>query len=317
MTAEPVRSFDGRTIAEDVARLVSANYVFPEHAATISELLSRRSAAGDYDSEVDLAGLAALLTHDLQSVNGDRHLRVIHTDEPVVDLDDEDAELAMWASRADDDAGGVANAEIFPGDLGYLELRPILYPAVLVGDWIAAALTLVADAAALIVDVRNCVGGSPDTVALVCSYLFDEESVQLSSMVDRSGAEVQQSWTLAHVPGHRFGSGKPVVVLTSGTTFSGAEELAYDLQQLGRARVIGEQTGGGANPREGFRVHSNLEATIPVARSVNPISGTNWEQVGVTPDIAVASDVALECAVQLLVGEHTVARDNGGGQSPK
>ncbi|MGI8691709.1 MAG: S41 family peptidase [Geodermatophilaceae bacterium] len=43
-------------------------------------------------------------------------------------------------------------------------------------------------------------------------------------------------------------------VLTSGATFSGGEALAYDLQQLGRATVVGERTRGGAHPRRGFRV---------------------------------------------------------------
>src|SRR6202044_1018744 len=99
----------------------------------------------------------------------------------------------------------------------------------------------------------------PDTVALVCSYLFDDEPVHLSSMFERDSAEPQEWWTRASVPGRRFGGQKPVGVLTSGVTFSGAEALAYDLQQLGRVTVVGEQTGGGANPREGFRVHPHLE----------------------------------------------------------
>jgi hypothetical protein len=300
MATNPVSPSEAEDIAAAVARLVLENYVFPEVASKISTLISTRATAGDYASIVDLVTLADVLTEDLQSVNGDRHLRVLYTDEPVVDLDDADAELAMWASRADQDAGGIAKVEVLPNNIGVLELRPILYPAVLVGDRIATAMTLVADAAALIIDVRNCVGGSPDTVALVCSYLFDNEPVHLNSMVDRDDTEPEQSWTLAQVPGRRFGSGKPVVVLTSRTTFSGAEELAYDLQQIGRAKVVGEQTGGGANPRQGYRVHHHLEATIPIARPVNPTSGTNWELVGVTPDIPVAGDQALEYAVRLF-----------------
>jgi hypothetical protein len=300
MVATPIGSFEAQEIAQAVARLVSENYVFPEQGSKICELISTRATAGDYASIGDLVTLANILTDDLQSVNGDRHLRVLHTVESVVDLDDADEELAMWAARADRDAGGIAKVEILPHNTGLLELRPILYPAVLVGERFAASMTLVADAAALIIDVRNCVGGSPDTVALVCSYLFDHEPVHLNSMVDRAGVESEQSWTLAEVPGRRFGPDKPVVVLTSATTFSGAEELAYDLQQIGRARIVGEQTGGGANPRQGYRVHDHLEATIPVARPVNPTSGTNWELVGVTPDIPVLSEQALEYAVQLF-----------------
>lgn len=302
MTTHPIEPRDAEDIATKVARLVRDHYVFPAEATRLHTLIAARISAGNYARTGDLETLAETLTADLQSVNGDRHLRVLYSDLPVVDLDDADAELAMWASRADGDAGGIGRLEILPHNIGLVELRPILYPAVLVADRIAAAFTLVAGAEALILDVRKCLGGSPDTVALVCSYLFDDTPVHLNSMVDRAGRVSEQSWTLAEVPGWRFGAEKRLVVLTSATTFSGAEELAYDLQQLGRATIVGERTGGGANPREGYRVHDHLEATIPVARPVNPTSGTNWELVGVVPDIPVDSKDALETAVRLIVG---------------
>ena len=96
------------------------------------------------------------------------------------------------------------------------------------------------------------------------------------------------------MPGPRFGKVKPVYVLTGPATFSGAEQLAYDLQQLGRARVIGERTRGGANAREAFVVHPHLEATISVAAAVSPVTGTNWEGTGVTPDVEVSADEARD-----------------------
>jgi C-terminal processing protease CtpA/Prc len=194
----------------------------------------------------------------------------------------------------------MAKVELLAGNVGLVEIRPVLYPAVLAGDRIAAAMTLIAGCDALILDLRACLGGSPDSVALLCSYVFDDEPVHLNSMRYRDDKKVDQSWTQAWVPGRRFGGAKPVAVLTSGSTFSAGEEIAYDLQQLGRARIVGEQTGGGANPRVGHRVHDHLEATIPIARAVNPVSGTNWELAGVTPDIPTSSGQALEMALQVL-----------------
>ncbi|MEO6089428.1 MAG: S41 family peptidase, partial [Umezawaea sp.] len=181
--------------------------------------------------------------------------------------------------------------------IALLELAPSLFPVDLCGEAIAAALTIVADAEALILDLRENGGGDPATVALVCSYLLDEPT-HLNTMYFRDGESYRQSWSLPHVPGKRFGGTKPVYVLTSGRTFSGAEELSYDLQQLGRATVVGEQTGGGAHPRRGFRVHPHLEATIPTGRAINPVSGTNWELVGVTPDIEVPAEEALDRALR-------------------
>jgi C-terminal processing protease CtpA/Prc len=87
-------------------------------------------------------------------------------------------------------------------------------------------------------------------------------------------------------------------VLTGATTFSGGEQLSYDLQQLGRATIIGERTRGGANARKGFRVHPHLEATISVAEAVHPKTGTNWEGTGVTPDIqATAAQAGTSPAI--------------------
>ena len=90
----------------------------------------------------------------------------------------------------------------------------------------------------------------------------------------------------------------PVDVLTSARTFSGGEELAYDLQALGRARVVGETTAWRRPPARGLRPHARTSScTCPIARSVNAVTGTNWEGVGVVPDVACPADEALSRAV--------------------
>ena len=101
------------------------------------------------------------------------------------------------------------------------------------------------------------------------------------------------------VPGRRFGESKPLYILTSGRTFSAAEAFAYNLQALGRATVVGEITGGGAHPFEYRRVHPHFAVDLPEARSINPITGSNWQGVGVQPDVAVPADQALAKALEL------------------
>jgi C-terminal processing protease CtpA/Prc len=150
----------------------------------------------------------------------------------------------------------------------------------------------------LVLDVRDCVGGAPATVALICSYLLGPEPVHLIDIESAAGRE--QSWSHAWVPGRRFGPDRPVAVLTSARTFSGGEELAFDLQELGRAVLVGERTRGGAHPRVGVRVHSHLEVTVPCARAVSPRTDTNWEGVGVTPDLEVPEGQALDAALRRL-----------------
>ncbi|MET7479801.1 S41 family peptidase [Streptomyces sp. NPDC005648] len=290
---------DVPAVLDETVRLLTEQYVFPDVAEQLAALLRRRLAEGAYDVE-SAEELGGLVTADLQSVNGDPHLRLKYHPEQVPRGQ---GEAALAAMRRDFDAslGGVPRVQLLAGGAALLELAPALFPLAWSAEPLAAALNLVARADALILDLRSNRGGDPDTVAFVCSYLLDERT-HLNTLYTRAGERHDQSWTLPHVPGPRFGGAKPVHVLTASGTFSGAEELAYDLQQLGRAVVVGETTRGGAHPREGWTVHPNLEATIPVARAINPVSGTNWEGTGVHPDIPCPAPEALDRALALLHG---------------
>jgi hypothetical protein len=39
-----------------------------------------------------------------------------------------------------------------------------------------------------------------------------------------------------------------------------------------------------------------VDARVPCARSINPITGTNWEGTGVVPDVSVPAAQALDIA---------------------
>jgi C-terminal processing protease CtpA/Prc len=206
--------------------------------------------------------------------------------------------MARWAGQT---CGGVACARRLAGNVGYLDLQPVLFPAALCGEIITAAMSLLATTDVLVIDLRHCLGGEPATAAFLISYLWDHEPVELTGLREHKDNQLKQAWTLPYVPGRRFGKTKPVYALTSATTFSGGEQLSYDLQQLGRATIIGERTRGGAHAREGFPVHPHLEATIPVAEAVNPKTGGNWEGTGVAPDIQTSADQACDSAYELAL----------------
>ncbi|WP_412539445.1 S41 family peptidase [Longispora sp. K20-0274] len=290
-------------IVEESAALVAGNYVFPEIGATLGTLLETRLAAGVYLGAGDARALGTQVTVDLQSVNGDKHLRLKYHEEEIPDLPPEEMMTAEVLREAARTLGGIARIERLPGNVALLELGPRLLPAAYVGDAVAAAMTVVARADALVLDLRGTVGGDPGIVALICSYLVGDEPVHLNNVFEAATGDTTQFWTLPYVPGAKFGPDKPVWVLTSSATFSGGEELAYDLQQLGRATLVGERTGGGAHPRIGIRVHAHLELTVPTGRGINPVSGTNWEGVGVAPDIECPAGEALEVALRANAGE--------------
>ncbi len=300
---------DPADVVSQVRTLVEAHYVFPDIALAVSGVLAEGLAAGRYPS--DAPGLAAAVTADLQSVNGDKHLRLQYHDEALParapgDDAGEIASLAEWAGRV---CGGVACAQRLAGNVGYLDLQPILFPADMCGEFITAAMTLVASTDALILDLRHCLGGEPGMAVFVASYLWDDDPVQLTGLRGRQDTAPRQMWTLPRVPGRRFGKTKPAYVLTSAATFSGGEQLGYDLQQLGRAAIVGERTRGGAHAREAFPVHAHLQATIPVTEAVHPITRGNWEGSGMTPDIKViasqARDTAYRLALQAVIAAGT------------
>lgn len=282
---------DNHEIITALAKLVREYYVFEDVGETIATNLEK----GSYDG-LALDALAETATRDLQKANGDKHLRLRYHPEGAVDEQDEAEWLAAHTAKARKYGGGIQSVQRLEDNVAVLAIAPQMFPPSIAGTAITAAMNLVADADHLILDLRGCRGGFPETVMLICTYLFGDEQVHLNDFESRHEPTEHHS-TLPYVPGPRFGPHKRVSVLTSEDTFSGGEDLAYTLQQAGRATVIGERTGGGAHPVRGFRLHDLLDASIPVARTVNVHSRTNWEGTGVAPDIEVPADQALHRAL--------------------
>jgi len=202
---------------------------------------------------------------------------------------------------------GIRRVERLDGNVGYLDVRRVAVPAN-AGPAISAAMELVAGTYALILDLRNNGGGSPEGVLFWCSYLLEEKPTHLNDIYHADTGETRQFWALPYVPGTRYVD-RPVYVLTSSHTFSGGEEFCYNLQALGRAELIGETTGGGAHPTRGFPISPAVHIGIPFARSINPVTGTNWQGTGVIPDVAVPEAEACDVAYGKAL-RHVLALDD-------
>jgi hypothetical protein len=163
-------SDEATTTVEEVITLVSQHYFDTEVAAEISRALQTGLADGRYG--LDEPSLAEAVTADLQSVNGDKHLRLVHHVEPLPEREpgDDTEELIAMARWADQTSGGIAKVERLRGNIGHLDIAPVLFPVAICGDAMTAAMNLVAPTDALIIDVRGCLGGDPAMVAWLCSY---------------------------------------------------------------------------------------------------------------------------------------------------
>jgi C-terminal processing protease CtpA/Prc len=278
--------------------LIRRNYIFPDVAAEVIAAIEARAAAGEYD-DLDEETLAARVTGQFHAISNDKHLRLlVRLPDHRAATTEAEAEAA-WAEAQRLGNHHIAAVQRLDGNVGYVDLRGVASPGD-GGTAIAAAMELVTHTGALIFDLRRNKGGDPDGVQLWNSYLFPDSDTHLNDIYDGGTTRTRQFWTLAYVPGRRY-LDRPVYVLTSSFTFSAGEEFAYNLKALGRATLIGEVTRGGAHPTARFPVSATLEVAVPHARSINPVTGTNWEGTGVVPDIAAPAAEALAVAYRMAL----------------
>jgi hypothetical protein len=300
---------DGATRQQAVEALVTqlkAHYVFPEMVAPIETLLRQRLRNGDYDALSNGDQLAKTLTADMASVAHDLHMGVDFSRSVVPSQQDftgatgPEPEPELFFMRWIDALGrkmakfGVEKAEPLPSNIGYLALTRFSRPE-LSGDKYAEALDKLAGTGAMIIDLRGNSGGSPQAVALLVSYFVDKRT-RLNDIYVRDTGVTEQYWTEDTLAGKRYGAQKKVAILVGPNTRSAAEDFAYTMQSLKRATLIGGRTWGGAHPTGGYRLGDHFIGFIPNRRSISPITGTNWEGVGVIPDIEAAPGEALAVA---------------------
>lgn len=293
-------------LIDGIADAIQRHYVFPDIGAKTIASLRDHAAHGDYDSITDGRTFMDRVTHDLRDASHDAHMNCVFG-RPPPPPSPQTAGDHLAQLRAS--SFGFGMIERLPGNIAHMALDAFVSPPdddvqAAIGDFMAQ----IADADALILDLRHNHGGDPETVAVVASYLFDTQPVHLGDIVVPERGTTVQFWTWRNVRGTRFGGKKPVYILTSRETFSGGEGLAYDLQALKRALVIGETTGGGAHPAILFDLDDWYHVAVPNGRSVNPITKTDWEGIGVVPDVPVAADAALDEAVRRATNDLALTR---------
>jgi hypothetical protein len=277
-------------------------YVFPEITKRVADSLRARAKRGDYTSFTNGVSFAVKLNDDVRALSHDKHMGVQYSVRPIPPRPASPPPPTAEDSarrRAQMDAMNCAfvKVEQMADNIGYVKFNGFM-DAESCGPTASAAMNFVAGSRALIVDLRENGGGDPAMVAYISSYLFSSRT-HLNDLWTRRTNKTDEFWTRDDVPGRKFGGEKPIYVLTSAQTFSGAEEFSYNLKSLKRATIIGETTGGGAHPVSGHRIDEHFMIGVPFARAINPITKTNWEGVGVEPDIKVPAGDALATALRL------------------
>ncbi|HRH45193.1 MAG TPA: S41 family peptidase [Pyrinomonadaceae bacterium] len=288
-------------VIDKTIKLVNDNYVFPEIAKQIETSLRKKIQNGECNKTTSSIEFAKILTNYLQEINHDKHFAVEFSQESISEPTDstptpEAAKKRREKLRQDLAYGnyGFRKVERLSGNIGYLELTEFVN-AEFGGETVASAMNFLHDTNALIIDLRDNDGGRPDMIALLTSYFFEGGAIQLTGIFSRSINQIRESWTSPFVSGKKY-LDKDIYILTSNQTISAAEAFTYNLKLLKRATIIGETTAGAANPGAIFRVNEHFSVFIPTGRAVNPLTNTNWEGIGITPDIKVSAAEALKVA---------------------
>ena len=316
--AQPLDPATRRAVVDTISAQLQRFYVDADTGRLIAARLRDRLAAGAYDRIGTTSGFADALTSDLRKVNRDLHLSVQYapdapTDRPgsrglttpkprpadaPPDPDEPEltpALLAEWRQAN----FGLERAERLEGNVGYLRVRgfydgPEAFAAT------GAGLALLERTDAMIFDLREMPGGSGDMSNWLLSHFTDADSVATLAITNRSAGDSVVRYTMAKVPGAKRPD-VPLFILTSRGTASAGEDFTFVLHNLHRATLVGERTAGAGHNNAFLAAGHGFVLSLSYTRVMDPKTGTEWERVGVEPDVVVAPERALDTAHALAL----------------
>ena len=306
-------------VVERIAQLMKDKYIFPELGVKMANYIQKQYKKKAYAAAQSPDDFRYLLIRDLQAVSKDKHINMSYNPARAKRLSKgplpkpSPERMRAIIAREQGRNYGFVKVEQLMGNIGYLDLRGF-YDHQRGAETAANAFGFLANTHGIIIDLRRNGGGSPRMVQLLCSYFFDEKPVHLSNFYWREdkGVRKDEYWSLEKVQGKKMPK-KPLYILTSNRTFSAAEDFSYSLQAQKRVTIVGETTGGGAHPVRSFEAENMFVVSVPIGRSFNPITKTDWEGVGVIPDIKTPANKALERAhlemLKLLKSKNTVVEN--------
>ena len=282
-----------RTTLDSVEKTLLTLYVFPDQAKKMVAHLRQLQKSGHYQNISDPSTFAAKVTTDLQNIYPDQHLKL--------NYDPRKVEPSQASSQSPgNDIGlflkkenyGISKVEILKGNIGYVDFGFFCW-ADEVPHLYSSLMNYLAHTDALILDLRRSRGTliSSEGTSLLCSYFF-KDALHLGDQYAREGNLTTPIKTSTEVSGKKY-LDKPIYLLTSNRTFSGAEQFAYDLKNFKRATLIGETTRGGAHPTSWQRISPLFSMNIPIERYISAVTKTDWEGTGVKADTLVKANRAL------------------------
>lgn len=288
-----------RAVAIDaIADQLSRFYVFPEKRAEIIKSLRDAESAGRYDVGSGTV-FAEKVTEDLSRVSHDAHLNLNFSPDwyaaatapaQAESSDDASAYERMSAIQSNH---GLVEMKLMLGNVRYLRITGFSWIPDLTGAVYDDAMRFLRDGDAIILDLRGNGGGSSDATRYLVSHFLDEDVLLYTFFSQKE--PTRDSRTLGYLPAGRI-RGKPVYVLIDFRTRSAGEDVAYQFQQYRLGQLVGAKTVGAANNNDHVPIAPAFRLSISVGRPLHPVSKSNWEGVGIAPDVACPPEQALDVA---------------------
>lgn len=296
-----VSAAENRAVVLSLAEVLRERFAFRARGAVAAREIEALERRGVFSNARTAAELLALIDTRIAPIVNDRHFRVRYVGPEIVagfsEAPPSAEDIAAFHEEVRLRGGEIPDVRWLAGNVGYLRINMFL-DAEPSTQKLAAAIGMLADAGALIIDVRGAPGGEPAGVANVIGHLVAERTATVRTEDRFDPSASRTFYAEPRMPGF---TSRPIYVLIDGETGSGAEEFAYDLQAMGRATLVGQTTYGAATPGGIRPLAAGFVAFIPMQIVTNTVTGANWEGVGVRPDVAVPAEEALTRAHRLAL----------------
>jgi C-terminal processing protease CtpA/Prc len=292
---------DKRILVDTLKNKIATEYVLVEKIDEITRALSALEQSPAFRQATTEQHIAKLLSQTIRQFDGHFSFQWQDLNVGVSDKNRQLPAREGWFNKLNRKNSGFNKVEVLDGNIGYISFVGFNNVTSRSRRIVESVMSFVEDTDAVIFDLRKNGGGSPEMIQLISSYFFAEKT-HLNSFYNRQTGAITEFWTFDKVNGKKRPH-TPIYVLTSHDTFSAAEEFSYNLKHLQRGTIIGEATGGGANPVTYFNFGDGFRASIPISKAINPVTKTNWEGIGVQPDVKVDAERAFDAAYKLALAD--------------
>ncbi|WP_326983540.1 S41 family peptidase [Chryseobacterium sp. MYb264] len=291
---------DRTEVLTEISAKIKQNYINEDVLQSVDSLFQSEIKSKDFNA-LHEKEFTITLTQKLRTVAKDKHFFIKYLEKytPQKKINEKEQQKQDNFHNSLENFG-FEKAERLEGNIGYINYKGF---AELNSSKKAAeaAMNFVSNTNSLIIDLRENGGGDNDMLVYFCSYFFKDKTNLYQTFFRNSGKTVNNK-IQSKVLGKKY-LDKNIYFLTSEKTFSAGEALAYFLQERKMAKVIGEKTGGAANPVDPFFIQNKYLLLVPTGKITSIYSGKNWEHIGVIPDQEVKVENALKVAYTLALKE--------------